>query len=869
MKTKSLILLAGVLATLAPQPARAAIWDGGLSHANFTLNDLWSTPNNWQDAVPTSSTLTDVVFVQSGNWTTATQNLAPLFTLRSLTFSSGSNVTAVTGNQLSIALGGNIAQNSAVAAVVSNAIIWNSNGLVTGSGTGRLSLTSTMSGSSSVRFRGTAGSSGLAVTVGGGNTFNGGALIGDSASAGPVDVTFNSNAAPGTGAITFFNGNIIRGGNGPRSFANPLIFSLNANGLAPVFTFGNGDTLAFKGPISVGGISNTFQVDNSLTTFDGDISGTTPLVKNGTGMLTLNGSNSAATGGWTINAGILKLGSSVALPTTTVTVNAAGTLDTSGQTSVALTSLNGTGNVRIGTSALTLGNGNASGAHSGSITGSTAADGTVKKIGTGTVAIGGAGSSYKSLTLENGTMALNNGATQLSTGLTVGGTLTASPTFNLNSGAVLTCDPNAGSIVSGPAGTNMVVDGAATRWNSGFQVVIGAGFGPGASAGLLRFRNSATLAGTFVLVGAGNSNETGTFIVESGAKVTSQAGVVGFVTGSIGAATVTGSGSLWANPVSLGLGGFSGAQLGGTGTLTVADFGAVTVDGPTTFWTAGNKIDVKGGTFTTDKLVTNGLTDATVAVSDPDESTSALTIGANGGDFTYPGAITNSTTGPGSLRKSGAGTATLTGTLTYTGFTRVTAGRLIVPVSYPFATVTIVSAGATLETGGIWGTNTFSQTIISPGGRLNPGGIMKGSLTNNGTLEVAAGRTFTTTGTVTNNGLMRFKTGAAFTASGPLVNNGTIDIITAGSFTPPPGFVNNGRIVDRTSVITSITKVDTLVTIGSQRLYAGHLYTLQAADAIDAPFTSIGVPFLLNGDQPVSTDLGEIVPQRFYRWKVD
>ena len=778
MKVSRAIFFAGLFAAATSWPVHAAIWDGGLAHGDFTLNGLWSTGNNWQDVIPVSGPATDVVFVLSGIRTTATQNLANPFTLRSLTFSPGSNVVAVTGDPLNFANGGSIAQNSAVSAVVSNAIIWNGTGVVTGIGTAELALAATMSGLGAVRYVGGAGGTTLFVKVGGANTYAGGTLVGESAGGySPVDVTFAANTAAGPGSIQFFNGNTIRGGNGARTFANQLGLSSNANGLGNVFTFGSGDDMTFTGPIVVTNVPQTLDVENAVTTFAGNLTGSASLTKTGPGKLVLNGANA----GLTLAAG--------------------------------------------------------------------------------------AQNTLKAIAVENGTMDLDGSRTTLDAGVTVGATA-AVPAMNLVSGGFLACGSNAGSIVSGPPGTSLNMAGG-FQWNAGFQLVIAAGFGPGFSSGVVNVRSAAFLNGTFMIVGAGGPDGVGTLNIESQGSVLSSAGIVGFTGGSAGHVVITGASSKWTNSVSLGIGGFSSAQSGGVGNVTVADGAILEVQGTTTFWTAGGKIDVKGGQYFTRSLVTNALTNATVALSDPDDDHSALTLGAGGDSTTFPGTISNGSSGPGGITKVDGGTVTFTGPLSFTGPIRVFGGKLVVPQSFPFATITHVANGSSLEFTGTWGTNTFSQTTIASGSTLVASGTLKGSVTNSGVIEVSAGKNLAMTGSVVNHGVMRFKTGATFSASGTLVNHGVIDVITAGGFTPPPGFVNNGLIIDRTSIITSITKLETLVTVGSPKLYGGHVYQLQAGDSPGTAFVGIGVPFTVNSDQPISTNLGEIVPQRFYRWKVD
>ncbi len=868
MKALTSLFIAGILPCIAARPLHASTWDGGASHAGFSVNDLWSTANNWSDGIPVSSPTTDVAFGFSTVRTTATQNLATPFFLRSLTNLPNSNVTAVTGNALSFSSNATIAQNSAVALTIGSQIVLNGALVVTGTGVAPLSLVAPLSGPGAVRYAGGAGGVRILVNVAGANSFSGGTYIGsDLAGFSPAEVTMFSDTAGGTGTINLFNGNTIRAANGARIFANPLGLFLNGNGLNDVFTFGAGDNMTFNGAINVSGAQKTLQVDNALTTFGGNITGTAPLVKTGPGTLALAGSNTAATGGWTINSGALRLANAAAIGSGPVTLNANNGIDFNGQTNVAFPSFAGAGNLNLGAATLTVGSANLSTTYSGTLSSNSPAAGVFKKVGTGTLTLSGQGSALASFGVENGGLRLLGSTMSLDGGFNVGGTA-ATATATMSNQATLSCGASGGSVIAGGPGTALTLDEAGTAANVGFQIVVSIDAGSGLSNGLLTVKNGAALSGTFIVVGAGNASGVGTASIESGGTVNCAGGIIGFINNSVGVATVTGAGSHWHNESSLGIGGFNTDQLGGKGTLIIANNGLVTVGGTTAFWTNGGKVDVQGGQLLTDMLITNAPTDAVIALSDPDEISSALVVGGSGGTSTFPGTITNGTTGPGGIQKIGAGTLTLTGPLGYTGFTRVSGGKLVVPQSYQFATITSIASGSTLEFTGTWGTNAFSQTTIAPGGKLTASGTLRGTVTNTGTVELSGAKTLTMTGSVVNDGVMRFKSGAALTATGSFVNNGVIDIIT-GTFTPPPGFVNHGVIIDRKSVITSITKADTLVTISSPKLFGGHQYQLQTADAPDTAFTSIGLSFFLPTDQPLSTNLGEIIPQRFYRWKVD
>jgi len=871
VKTVRALALAAILALSNTDFLPAATWDGGLSHANFTLNDFWSTPNNWADGVPVSSPTTDVIFGLSGLRTTANQNLATPFFLRSLTFAGGANVTAVTGSLLALANNGTIVQNSATPVAFGLPLTLTGIATVTGTGNGTLFMNGAIGGASTVKFVGSAGGAGLRISLNGPNSYSGAALIGEIASGfSPVDVTFATDSAGGVNSIQFFNGNTVRANGGTRTISVPLGLFLNANGLTDAFTFGAGSNLNFVGPINVSDAPKKLQVDNAETIFAGSMSGKAILTKTGAGTLSLKASNQGFGGAWVVDNGTLKLSHDLAMPLTSVRVNTAGVFDLDALASVSLSALNGSGKVNLRNAALTVGAGNLSSVFAGPITANSGTSGSVTKTGLGNLTLGGTNSVFNKLTAADGMTGLTAGSMTLAEGLTVGGGASAAVLIMAN-GYNLVCGNNSGSIISGGANTVMTIDGPDALWQSGYQCVIAAGLGAGASSGALEVRNGAFVQGLFMVAGAGGPNGVGSLTVDSGASVQSAGGVVGFIDRSTGMALVTGAGSTWTNSSSLGLGGFSSQLLGGHGVLTVSNGAVVCCDGATTFWTNGNLINVDGGRFITDTLAAqNGPDDGTIALSDPDETTSALTIGIHNGSSLFPCAIANSTTRPGSISKVGSGTVTLSGRLGYTGLTRVLGGKLIVTRPNSFATVTQIGAKATFEINGAWGSDLYSQTTIALGATLTGSGTLSGAVTNYGLIDISDGNSLAFTGTVINNGAMRFRKGAAFMAAGQFINNGVLDIISAGSTSLPAGLVNNGTIRDGRSLPLSITKSDTLITLTVNPIFGGHNYILQSSTSLsDADFHDIGIPFIVSADRFYSTELGEEGPQRFYRFKID
>jgi len=170
----------------------------------------------------------------------------------------------------------------------------------------------------------------------------------------------------------------------------------------------------------------------------------------------------------------------------------------------------------------------------------------------------------------------------------------------------------------------------------------------------------------FLHVGALGS---GILTIQNGGQVSNTAGCVGGSSGSTGSVMVTGDGSTWTNSGDLYLGGTNYSP-GGTGSLTVADGGQVSVAGKLKLWKADSRISIDGGSLSAGTL--EGTT-GSVFVSDPLDGV-ALTLGSSA-NATFSGSIADHTT-PGSVEKVGSGTLTLAGTNTYTGNTIVSGGTL-------------------------------------------------------------------------------------------------------------------------------------------------------------------------------------------------
>jgi len=266
----------------------------------------------------------------------------------------------------------------------------------------------------------------------------------------------------------------------------------------------------------------------------------------------------------------------------------------------------------------------------------------------------------------------------------------------------------------------------------------------------VRGQGSSWDLGTATLsVGYGGS---GTLNIESGGRIDSGVGVIGYNSGSTGTVTVTGQGSTW----DTGANYFFVGQFG-SGTLTVEAGGAVSSE--KTF--IGNEggslgtLNLNGtstarGILTTEKLI-KGAGSATLnidggilkAATDEIDFISNFSAGdidiRSGGAFIdtdgYDIAIAAVLGGTGGVTKQGDGILTLSGADTYAGATLVEDGALIVNGSIASSSSVTIASGAA-----IGGTGTVSELILNGGSTLRPGNSI-GTL-NAATATFSAGMTY-------------------------------------------------------------------------------------------------------------------------------
>jgi fibronectin-binding autotransporter adhesin len=298
------------------------------------------------------------------------------------------------------------------------------------------------------------------------------------------------------------------------------------------------------GAVTLGAGMLTLGTGNTSGSFSGIISGAGGVTMTGTGTQVLSGTNSY-TGGTNVNGGILRAGSTAAFGAGPVTVATGSTLDLAGFNN-AIGVLSGSGNVTLGSAALTLGGTSSSSAFAGIISGT----GIVNHTGTGT--------------------------------LTLSGTNTYSGGTNVNAGTIAL--GSASALGTGP----VAVASGATLSLAGQNVSLGAISGAGniaLGAGTLTLTGSrsSTFAGAITGTGGVISNNTGTTTLSGANSYTGATTINSGIftnTGSL-ASTVTVNGGRFVNngSTSAGIIVNTGGTYQGTGSVGTAIFNGIVAPG--------------------------------------------------------------------------------------------------------------------------------------------------------------------------------------------------------------------------------------------------------------------------------------------------
>jgi autotransporter-associated beta strand protein len=215
----------------------------------------------------------------------------------------------------------------------------------------------------------------------------------------------------------------------------------------------NSNTTLTNSQVGLSTLTLTGSVD---TTYSGNIAGNLALVKSGTYVQTLGGTNTY-TGATTISQGTLKMGGASALSSAT-TLSVTGTLDLNGY-SESVGSITGAGTIdntssNAGTYTLTTGGDNTSTTFSGTIK-NTAQSVALTKTGSGTLTLSGTNTFTGATTVSNGTLLVNgtnaNSTVTVNSGAILGGTGSVGPIVG-NSGTVRPGSSVAKGILGGTTG---------------------------------------------------------------------------------------------------------------------------------------------------------------------------------------------------------------------------------------------------------------------------------------------------------------------------------------------------------------------------------------------------------------------------------
>jgi outer membrane autotransporter protein len=404
-------------------------------------------------------------------------------------------------------------------------------------------------------------------------------------------------------------------------------------------------------------------------------------------------------------------------------------------------SIAGAGTYDLGSKQLTVGSNNLSTEVSGVIEG---VGGSLVKVGTGTLTLSG-NANLGETTIDGGTLAVNGGSLNLGGGVASTQNLIVGQsgigTLGVQNGGTVT---DFGGFVGEFSGSGtLTVSGAGSTWTNTGTIQVGV-FG----SGMLTIQDGGTVnsggggsiglspgsTGAVTVTGPGStwnnspggglnigSFGAGTLTIANGGTVinnTAFAANIGNGAGSLGTVMVTGAGSTWSNSSGLNIGN------SGTGTLTIADSGAVTA-GPVVIATnagAVGTLNIGAGAVSA-AAAPGTLTTPSVAFGG---GTGTINFNHTSADYVFAPAIS----GDGTVNVL-AGSTTFTGANSYSGATNVEAGTLRAGALNTFSpnSAVMVSGGGTLDLNG------FNQTIP---GVINAGLVNMGTGTLPGTVLTTA-----------------------------------------------------------------------------------------------------------------------------------
>ncbi len=620
---------------------------------------------------------------------------------------------------------------------------WNNTGTAWNSSTSWTnSAVPANSASTDIAAFGNLGSSAMSVDVGtgrsiGGIVFNSGAYAytwtGTDITVGNVGGITNNS-----GSIQTF-GNKVINSSGNATWFSDLGGSLVFNGgidLTQAISAANRTlTIAGAGDVTVsGGIANggtaaagaVTVTATGTTTFSGNntYDGRTTMNATG-GTLTLSGDNSGAAGGVTLTAGTLNINNNNALGMGPISFAAGTTINNTSGSAV----------VNAGNQGWALADGLAFGSAT-----NTAANGL--NLGTGVVTVAGS----RTIALEGTGTKLTIGAVNI-TSTSSGRTITANGAGNTLEMGGLTLSANTSNAV--------VVDllGSANINVTG-PIENGSAFAHGVNVGATgtnTFSGTNTYTGTTKVLGntlilSGTSASSGYILAGTNSPVVLKVNALNALNSS---ATLLGSSSsATAGTLEFAVGGnYTLNQYAGNNMNFSNSSGSATT---LTFTNATNVLSTGGG-----RTFANQSTNLTVTflgqLDIAGDTNASCTIEATG-PVVISNRVHNSTTNfTRNLVKTGTGTLTIHGTNSYNGITLVTRGSLVIPAggSLVNCSNTVVSSTSSSSPASLNLVGAAGVVQVSTNGFVRGGGTITSlQVQDAGTVEVAVGTTWTTSGTI-------------------------------------------------------------------------------------------------------------------------
>jgi fibronectin-binding autotransporter adhesin len=619
----------------------------------------------------------------------------------------------------------------------------NNGGGVNGGGTGSYVLSAgtlnvnNVGGSGRLVFGAAAGGSGIFTLSGGAAHIASNLVVAETAgstglidqSGGTLSLTGGAKLSFGSGNGTYrlLGGSLLVGGTDGLSGTGSLTFGDATLGVQESdLTSGMAATLA-------AGTRFTFDTQGFNANWSGVLSGEGALTKAGNGTLTLSAADTY-TGITTIDGGTLALSGAGSIGNSGGLVDN-GTFDISGMTAagISLPNLSGSGTIRNGTNALTVGSDNSDTHFSGTIVndynGWDPAYGTFTKVGSGTLTIDGAtiegGESY----IDGGAMAQTSGDTKANF-LSVGSGVTDS-------------QPNVGILnVSGGTlafTTALQVGdwgGTGTVNQTGGQVMVTAGCGDPSHCDSISIGNQGgtgiyNISGGTLSFESGifdfgrndtrNPSSNGTLNLSGNGAVTLNSGemILGDNLASVPGATARGTGTLNQSGGMLAFNGSASLYLAGAGNGTYNFNGGTLQIGGSSLQGSYNSLggtyafNLGGGTIQVIGSTLDTGVDATLV----DGSTSTIDTGEFGAKWS------GTLSGNGALTKTGNSTLTLTKADTYTGITTIAEGTLALSGAGS------ISGSAGLVDNGIFDISALTGTVAN-----TPASVVLPNLSGSGTV---------------------------------------------------------------------------------------------------------------------------------------